>query len=101
MVSCWPRAGSSQSDGSDASRSSALAFDRLASTSKELLRGRDALGEVHELFGVVAHGQMVAGGIYPEPAASAMRSSAGNPLNWSNEYATTRSETTWACSVTK
>jgi hypothetical protein len=55
VVSCWPRAGSSQSDGSEASRSSSAAFERLSSTSKELLGRGDALGEVLELLRVVAH----------------------------------------------
>ena len=99
VVSCWPRAGSSQSDGSEASRSRSAAFERLSSTSKELLRRRDALGEVFELFDVVAHGLAMLQGRYSDPAARAILSSAGRLVNWSNEYRTTRSDTTCACSM--
>ena len=54
-VICWPRAGSSHSEGSEACRSSSAACERLPSTSKELLGGQDALAELPQGFGGLAH----------------------------------------------
>ena len=54
-VIAWPRAGSSHSEGSDVCRSSSAACERLPSMSKELLGGQDALAELAQGFGGLAH----------------------------------------------
>jgi hypothetical protein len=56
VVSSCARAWSSHSDGSAVCCSSSAACDRLTSTSKELLRGGDALGQLAQVLGVIAHG---------------------------------------------
>src|SRR4029453_2708973 len=55
VVSCWARAGSSHRDGSEAPCSNSATWARLASTSKELLGRGDALGQVLDPLGELAH----------------------------------------------
>src|SRR6266540_855742 len=56
VVSSWPRAGSSHTDGSVASASRSAACRRLASTSKVLLRRRDPFGQLLDPLRLRAHG---------------------------------------------
>ena len=77
VVSFWPRAGSSQTPGSESSVSSSFARTAFASTSKVLLRVVDPAREVGDAFAVFAHGAPTLAGTVSgagHPGRSAVRS---------------------------